>query len=91
MSDDTVYVVCQRISDLPKSGIDGTEKDICSKCRSEVWISPRTKQIKIEKNGVTVCMVCTLPEMIEKKVHFHLTDEQMQEVDEQVRRDVQNN
>lgn len=87
--DDKFYVVCVKVSELPKNlAVDGAEKDICSMCREEVWLSPATKGTKARNNGETVCMPCALSNGAKE---FMIGPDQIKEAREQTRRDAQKN
>lgn len=89
MDDDKFYVVCMKVSELSKNlTVDGAEKDTCSMCRSEVWLSPATKQTKIQNNGEIVCMTCAV---LNGAKEFTIGPDQIKEAREQVQRDVQSN
>lgn len=89
MADDTLYMVCLRVSELSKNlTVDGAEKDTCFQCHEEVWLSPASRQTKIENNGKTICMPCALSNGAED---FLLGPDQLKEAKEQLRREAERN
>lgn len=87
--DDTFYMVCMKVSELPKNlTVDGAEKDICLKCREEVWLSPSSKQTKARNNGEIVCMSCAV---LNGAKEFMIGPDQIMEAKEQIQRDAQRN
>lgn len=70
MDDDKVYICCSRVSEPPARLVEGSSKDICSVCQSEVWISPATKKTKEERQGIILCIPCAVKKAEEtKEVH----------------------
>lgn len=60
MDDDKVYICCSRVDDPPIHLVEGSTKEVCSVCQSEVWISPATKQTKEERQGIILCIPCAV-------------------------------
>lgn len=89
VDDDKFYVVCIKVSEMNENlTVDGAEKDTCSMCRSEVWLSPATKQTKIQNNGEVVCMSCAV---LNGAKEFMIGPDQIKEAKEQFRREAQRN
>lgn len=85
-------LACFRVSDRPRSGIDGSTKDVCKQCRQEVWVSPASRKSIEDQNAVILCFQCAMSNIKEKDGTFvGFTEEQTDEVKEQLKRNVERN
>jgi len=82
-------IICNRVEGHP-TPIEGSTKERCSKCGLEVWITPKTMEVKIRAGAKIVCIPCILPEL--KRVHeLVVTPGQLEEAANHIRKEIQKN
>jgi hypothetical protein len=78
--EDGMVVGCMPVS-YGATSISGSTKEICEKCKQEVWMSPATKASKPDK-AIICCMECVLKEVKKEgsPERIAATKKQMKEV-----------
>ena len=82
-------IVCHRVADRP-TPLEGSLKERCSKCGSEVWISPKTLEVKTRTGVEIVCVRCILPKL-KAGSELAITPGQIEEAAEHIRKEIQKN
>jgi superfamily II helicase len=82
-------IVCNRVEGHP-TPIEGSMKEHCSKCGFEVWITPKTVEVKIRAEAKIVCIPCILPEL-KKDPEFFITPSQVEEAADHIKKEIQKN
>jgi rRNA maturation endonuclease Nob1 len=83
MSDETNYIVC--LTARPENQHVPSNKDICSLCGAEVWISPASVEMAAKHSAKIKCSDCffktidTLPENAEVRIKMP-SQEQIEEI-----------
>jgi hypothetical protein len=77
------------VADRPVSGVEGSTRDACFVCSSEVWISPATRRVKEDRNGQTICLPCAARAKEENAVpDVQIDPRQLDEIAENVHRGI---
>lgn len=91
MDDDKTVILCNRVANVPSPGIDGCTRDRCSRCAEEVWISPTTQMIKESDKAIVMCFECAGPEIKKTGAKIEIRPSQIEEVRNQIRRNIAKN
>lgn len=83
-------IICDRVADHPTPLIEESLKEHCSECGLEVWITPKTLEVKNRTGAKVVCIPCILPRL-KAGSELAITPGQIEEAAEHIRKEIQKN